>query len=229
MGASGARDRGGLALGAAASVLVVVALVAAQLTFTSATTGRTDPAAFLDEAARSPGRFVASVVLFTTLAFLVVPVFVALRTVLAGPRDVAMDLAFGFAVLGAALSAVADATQLAFAAGIPSWRGADAATRTAMLVDARSQLWLGDVLTDLSRVAFGLAVAAACVRMLASEDRLWRVAGRVGIVAAAGSLVGAGALMVEILEIAWVVGLGALLVWFLIAAAGLWRASRSAP
>jgi hypothetical protein len=35
--------------------------------------------------------------------------------------------------------------------------------------------------------------------------------------------------VVEILEIAWVVGLGALLVWFLIAAAGLWRASRSAP
>jgi hypothetical protein len=229
MGDDGARDRGWLLVGAAASILVVAALVAAQLTFTSATTGRTDPAAFLDEVAGAQVRFVVSVALFTTLAFLVLPVFVALRRVLGrdGARDPAMDLALALAVVGSALSAVADATQLALgAATVPAWRGADAGLRTALLADAQSQLWFGDVLTELSRLAFGLAVAAASTRMLPSPRLLWRVAGYAGLVAATGAVVSSLAVVVDALELAWVLGLAALLLWFLTCAAGLWRASR---
>ena len=137
-----ARDHGWLLLAATASVLIVIALVAAQLTFTSGTTGRTDTAAFLDEAGGTQGRFVVSVALFTSLAFLVVPVFLGLRRVLADDREIAMDLALGFAILGAAFSGVADATQLALGAGtVPLWHGADAEFRTALLADAQSQLW----------------------------------------------------------------------------------------
>jgi hypothetical protein len=230
MGRDTARDHGWLLLAATASVLIVIALVAAQLTFTSGTTGRTDTAAFLDEAGGTQGRFVVSVALFTSLAFLVVPVFLGLRRVLADDREIAMDLALGFAILGAAFSGVADATQLALGAGtVPLWHGADAEFRTALLADAQSQLWFGDVLTDLSRLAFGLAVAAASARMLSSPQRLWRVAGGVGLVAATGSVIGSLALAVEALEIVWVVGLAALLLWFLTSAAGLWQASRTEP
>jgi hypothetical protein len=51
----------------------------------------------------------------------------------------------------------------------------------------------------------------------------------VGLVAAAGSVIGSLALAVEALEIVWVVGLAALLLWFLTSAAGLWQASRMEP
>ena len=223
----GERDRGWLRLGSVASVLVVVTLIAAQLTFTSATTPRDDVVAFLDEASEVRERFVASVALFTALAFLVVPVFLALRVGLGHHGRFPLQLAFGFAILGAAFSATADATQLAVgAATLASWSDADDALRDVLAADAATQIWLGDVLTSLARLAFGLAVGAASLVMVRTGSRLWRVSGILGLVAAAGSLVGSFALAAAGLELVWVAGLAALLLWFLLTAAGLWRAGR---
>ena len=222
----GTHDRGWLRLGAVSSVLVVVALVAAQVAFTSATTPRDEVVAFLDEASADRGRFLLSVVLFTALAFLVVPVFVALRAALARHGGTALRLALGFAVLGAAFSASADATQLAVGGGtLESWPDADDALREVLAADATTLLWLGDVLTSLARLAFGLAVGVAALVMLQTGTRLWRVTGIVGLVVAIGSLVGSFELAAAGLELVWVVGLVALLLWFLLTAAGLWRAT----
>jgi hypothetical protein len=220
------QDRGWLRLGAVASALVVVALVAAQVAFTSSTTPRDEVVAFLDEASADRERFVVSVVLFTALAFLVVPVFVALRTALARHGGTALRLALGFAVLGAAFSAGADATQLAIGAGtLESWPDADDALRDVLAADATTLLWLGDVLTSLARLAFGLAVGVAGLVMLRTGSRLWRVTGIAGLIAAIGSLVGSFELAAAGLELAWVAGLAALLLWFMLTAAGLWQAT----
>jgi hypothetical protein len=222
----GTHERGWLRLGSVASVLVVVALVAAQVAFTSSTTPRDEVAAFLDEASADRERFLLSVALFTALAFLVVPVFVALRAALARHGRTALRLALGFALLGAAFSAGADATQLAVGAGtLDSWPDADDTLRDVLAADATTMLWLGDVLTSLARLAFGLAVGVAGLVMLRTGTRLWRVAGIVGVVVAIGSLVGSFELAAEGLELVWVVGLVALLLWFLLTAAGLWRAT----
>lgn len=131
--------RGWLLVGSIASVLAVLALVAAQLTFTADTTARDDVAAFLDQAAADRVRFLASVVLYSSLAFLVLPVFVALRHQLGRHHRQSVDLALAFAVLGAALSAAADATQLAVGAETAArWTEADATLQTVLAAECLS-------------------------------------------------------------------------------------------
>jgi hypothetical protein len=185
--------------------------------------------AFLDEAADSRERFLASVVLFTALAFLVLPVFVALRQHLGHASRFAVDLALAFAVVGSALSAGADATQLAVGAEtVDRWGDAGPAVRSVLAADAASMLWLGDALTTLSRFAFGLAVGTVSLVMWSVAAGPWRVTGALGLVAGAGALVSSFSLMASALEIAWLLGLVALLLWFLGTAAGLWQAGRRA-
>ncbi|WP_432476186.1 DUF4386 family protein [Nocardioides sp. GXQ0305] len=216
--------RGWVRLGSVASVLVVLAVVAAQVAFTSSTSPREEVVAFLDEASADRQRFLVSVVLFTALAFLVVPVFVALREALSRHSRSPLRLALGFAILGAAFSAGADATQVAIGAStLESWPDADSALREVLAADATTLLWLGDTLTSLARLAFGLAVGAASLVMLGARTRLWRITGYTGLVATIGSLLGSFELAAVGLELAWVAGLAALLIWFLLTAAGLWR------
>jgi hypothetical protein len=228
-----ARSRGWLLVGAVAAVLVVVALVVAQLTFTADATPREEVRAFLDEAAGSQGRFLTSVVIFAAVAFLVLPVFIALRHELGRQHRVAVDTALAFAVLGAALSAAADATQLAVGAEtVARWTDADEGLRSVLSADAASLLWLGDALTNLSRVAFGVAVGCAGLAMVGAGTRVWRTTGVLGLVAAVCSVISAFALAAAGLEVVWLLGLAALLLWFLGSAWGLaeaWRHHRPTP
>ena len=221
------RDINFVKVGAVASLLLPVALVAAIVTFfaLSDATARTETQEFLDDVVDKRGQFIGLVWLFTFTGLLRVPFALGLYYALRRWSEDYARVGVLTGVVAGMLHALWPIPLAVIAAYIvPAWGEAgDEATRAMLLSDTAILAWVNSAMISVFLGTIGISFIAFSLAMLRIGQTYWTGLGWIGIGAGIFSALGAFALAAEAFTFAGLAGVILEIIWFLGIGIGLLR------
>ena len=221
------RDINFVKVGAVASLLLPVALVAAIVTFFSLSdaTARTETQEFLDDVVDKRGQFIALAWLFTFTGLLRVPFALGLYYAFRRWSEDYARVGLLAGVVGGILHAMWPIPLAVIAAYIvPAWGEAgDEATRAMLLSDTAILAWVNSAMISVFLGTISISFIAFSLAMLRIGQTYWTGLGWIGIGAGIFSTLGAFALAAEAFTFAGLAGVILEIIWFLGIGIGLLR------